>query len=135
MNLVEELPPELGALARLRRLKLKKNLIREFPREIGNLSSLEELLISDNQFTNLPRTIGQLKKLTVRVFYRVYSFSPKTSVALTEKQNVSATSSASISAASFFRAIVCSFLFKDLNQTGRRKSATSGAPTNSLPSL
>ena len=57
------LPPEIGQLTRLRKLRLDDNQLKELPPEIGSLTNLTELYLSYNQLTTLPPEVGQLANL------------------------------------------------------------------------
>jgi hypothetical protein len=57
------LPPEIGRLANLRRLRLSYNQLTTLPPEIGQLRNLEDLWLMNNQLATLPREIGQLANL------------------------------------------------------------------------
>ncbi|MCZ2126610.1 MAG: GTP-binding protein, partial [Anaerolineales bacterium] len=63
-NQLASLPPEIGALTNLTRLKLHKNKLASLPPEIGALTNLMTLSLSVNQFASLPPEIGALKNLT-----------------------------------------------------------------------
>ena len=59
------MPPELGNLSNLQRLRLNSNqLTGEIPPKLGSLSSLVELYLSDNQLTgSIPPELGNLSSL------------------------------------------------------------------------
>ncbi|HKQ73977.1 MAG TPA: COR domain-containing protein [Blastocatellia bacterium] len=57
------LPPEIGALRRLERLRLNKNALDALPTEIGELTELRELWLHDNQLTALPDEFWKLNRL------------------------------------------------------------------------
>ena len=65
VDLIGELPPELGNLSSLQWLNLGGNqLSGEIPPELGNLSSLQWLYLSDNRFSGgVPPELGNLKDL------------------------------------------------------------------------
>ncbi|MBD3420405.1 MAG: hypothetical protein GF398_09840 [Chitinivibrionales bacterium] len=68
-SFIKTLTPQIGKLAKLKKLKLAGNELKTLPEEIGNLSELVELDISNNNLTSLPSTIGNLsslKKLDLR---------------------------------------------------------------------
>ena len=66
LGLSGEIPPELGALSRLRILDLSRNqLTGEIPAQLGNLSHLESLNLFGNQLTGpIPAQLGHLSQLT-----------------------------------------------------------------------
>jgi Leucine Rich Repeat (LRR) protein len=59
------IPKEIGKLELLKIIDLSYNKIINIPREIGNLTSLRELKLSDNQITYIPKEIGQLFSLEI----------------------------------------------------------------------
>ncbi len=66
---IERLPPEIGRLTGLRRLRVggelfNPNPLQTLPAEIGQLVNLTELDLSHNQLTAVPPEIGQLLNLT-----------------------------------------------------------------------
>jgi internalin A len=73
MNLLE-LPPEIGTLRHLKRLRLGKwdketkkwagNQLTALPETIGNLHNLKYLDLNHNQLTAIPETIGNLHNLS-----------------------------------------------------------------------
>ncbi len=62
------LPPEIGALAALKELRLDGNQLKALPPEIGALAALEWLSLNVNQLTALPPEIGALAALKVLTF-------------------------------------------------------------------
>lgn len=68
---ITTLPPEIGLLTHLRRLKISnsygtepKNHIISLPAEIKELRNLSELDLSKNGLTALPKNLGELKSLS-----------------------------------------------------------------------
>ena len=66
IGMTGEIPPELGQLDHLARLKLESNQLRgEIPPELGQLEQLGRLDLSDNQLTGeIPPQLGQFDQLT-----------------------------------------------------------------------
>ena len=66
-NLIGSIPPELGHLSNLRRLRLSGNwLTGRIPPDLGQLSNLEILEIFSNQLTgSIPPELGQLSNLEI----------------------------------------------------------------------
>ena len=64
-RLIDNIPAELGSLAKLERLFLDNNkLTGSIPVEFGNLTELEELFLSSNQLTgSIPVELGNLTEL------------------------------------------------------------------------
>ena len=62
-NQLTALPPEIGQLQNLQRLYLENNQLTALPPEIGQLQNLQELYLFGNQLTALPPEIGQLQNL------------------------------------------------------------------------
>lgn len=56
-------PPEIGQLTWLKKLRLGRNQLTTVPPEIGQLTWLELLGLEENQLTTLPPEIGQLTRL------------------------------------------------------------------------
>ncbi|MEL7399115.1 MAG: leucine-rich repeat domain-containing protein, partial [Pseudomonadota bacterium] len=70
---LDELPPEIGKLTKLKTLVLGRwdkkkskrlgNNLKTLPDEIGQLTELRSLLLAYNRFEELPEVIGRLEKL------------------------------------------------------------------------
>ncbi|MBN2532748.1 MAG: leucine-rich repeat domain-containing protein [Spirochaetales bacterium] len=60
---LDEIPPAIGTLARLRILWVWQNNLTKLPEEIGNLVRLEEFNTGNNNISELPDTIGNLEQL------------------------------------------------------------------------
>jgi internalin A len=58
------IPPEVGQLVNLTLLDLSGNHINILPRHIGQLKQLNILCVDNNQLTELPKEIGELARLT-----------------------------------------------------------------------
>src|SRR4051794_11510038 len=61
---LKQMPPEIGQLTALMRLRLDSNQLTTLPPEIGQLTALTHLYLHSNQLTTLPPEIGQLPALT-----------------------------------------------------------------------
>ena len=57
------IPPEIGQLTTLTRLRLHRNQLITLPPEIGQLTALKKLWLDNNQLTTVPPQIGQLTEL------------------------------------------------------------------------
>jgi len=58
-NLLEQLPEELGMMARLKRLNLAENRLRNLPASMGGLQSLERFSVPHNNLTHIANDIFQ----------------------------------------------------------------------------
>lgn len=63
-NLLEELPPEIGSLRKLKVLNLSDNRLKDLPHEFYMLEELCELYLRSNQISILEPEIGDLIMLT-----------------------------------------------------------------------
>jgi hypothetical protein len=59
------LPPEIGQLSQLTRLRSNHSQLTILPAEIGKLSQLQKLELNQSQLASLPAEIGQLSQLRV----------------------------------------------------------------------
>ncbi len=64
-NRLVELPPELGKLRRLEKLKCSINRLASIPEEIGNCRLLRELIVSENSLSKLPDSLVMCQGLTM----------------------------------------------------------------------
>ena len=62
---LRELPPSIGKLRKLRKLRLARNFLTALPGEVGLLEALEVLEVQANQLMELPKELGALKRLRV----------------------------------------------------------------------
>ncbi len=60
---LKTIPPQIGDLKKLKKIRLGLTEVSTIPKEIGSLSQLEILWISSNNLTEIPKEIGNLKKL------------------------------------------------------------------------
>jgi Leucine-rich repeat (LRR) protein len=60
---LRKIPPDIGKLTKLKKIRLCLTEVNAIPKEIGNLTNLEILWICCNELTEIPKEIGQLKKL------------------------------------------------------------------------
>ena len=61
---LDALPPVVFGMPELRKLDVSVNMIREIPRQIGQLKNLRSLSLSFNQITELPPQLFELRQLT-----------------------------------------------------------------------
>lgn len=62
---IQNIPPEIGYLKKLRFLSLGFNEIEYLPSEFGLLKNLEDLDLSNNNLKELPKTFGELENLEI----------------------------------------------------------------------
>lgn len=60
---IVKIPPQIGQLKKLKRIRIALTEIKTIPKEIGELTELESLDICCNQLTEIPKELGNLKKL------------------------------------------------------------------------
>lgn len=58
-----ELPPGIGRMTRLEKLRLSRNELRELPAWVGDLSNLTHLGLANNKLESLPESLGRLDRL------------------------------------------------------------------------
>lgn len=63
-NLLEELPPEIGSLRKLRIINLSDNKLNNLPHQFYMLEELCELYLKSNLISTLEAEIGNLIMLT-----------------------------------------------------------------------
>jgi len=61
---LDQLPPVVFGMPRLQKLEVSVNMIREIPHQIGQLKNLRSLSLSFNQITELPPRLFELRQLT-----------------------------------------------------------------------
>lgn len=68
-NLLEELPPEIGSLHKLKVINLSDNKLKNLPPQFFMLEELGELYLKNNRISILEAEIGNLIMLTYMVIY------------------------------------------------------------------
>lgn len=68
-NLLEELPPEIGSLHKLKVIHLSDNKLEHLPPQFYMLEELCELYLKNNRISILESEIGNLIMLTYMVIY------------------------------------------------------------------
>lgn len=68
-NLVEELPPEIGSLHKLKMINLSDNKLENLPLQFYMLEELHELYLKNNHINILVPEIGNLIMLICMVIY------------------------------------------------------------------
>jgi len=58
------LPPQMGAMTKLRILSLSNNKLEGLPEEMGTMNELEEVFIVKNVLKSMPESIGGWKSVT-----------------------------------------------------------------------
>ena len=53
-NYLDTLPPQIGLLTNITRLRVTNNRLTSLPMELGNLCNMTELAVSDNELRELP---------------------------------------------------------------------------------
>lgn len=75
-NLLEELPPEIGSLRKLKIINLSDNKLQNLPRQFYMLEELCKLHLKNNHISTLEAEIGNLVMLTHMVknthYYELY---------------------------------------------------------------
>jgi len=74
-NLLEELPPEIGSLHKLKVINLSDNKLENLPPQFYMLEELHELYLKNNHINMLESEIGNLIMLTCMVIYIYVSHS------------------------------------------------------------
>ena len=75
---LEEVPPEIKALTKLRCLTLSRNKLPYLPPYIGSFSALKTLVLDNNRLTALPEEFALLKKLEIlNISFNNFSVLPK----------------------------------------------------------
>ncbi|MFC0878877.1 T9SS type A sorting domain-containing protein [Saccharicrinis sp. FJH2] len=69
VNLIGNIPPEIGDLTEIQFINLKYNEISSIPSEIGNLNKLSYLNLAWNKLSIIPNSIGDLKQLIYLDFW------------------------------------------------------------------
>jgi internalin A len=62
-NNIQEIPPEISRIKKLRRLNLEKNKLKKISGEIANLKNLTSLNLFDNHLKELPEKIANMEGL------------------------------------------------------------------------